>query len=173
MKSIVLFFVLMFTAMVVFGERPDRSHYAIIRYTIDAENRATPIGGGDSDSAFQTPLHPITLTQGELNMVLDLYEKSIKEYNQKVFEHNRVYPGGRKMSTIDGKRNNYLQIVPVTNKKGERMVWVNCLCGLDPEDDKIWRKRVIVVNDGGTCFFRFSINLKKGSYFDFEVNGAG
>jgi hypothetical protein len=67
------------------------------------------------------------------------------------------------------------QLIAVTNPKGEKEVFVNCICtsaipglfksGLD------WRKEYFKVNDGGSCYFKVFLNLKTGTYYAFQVNG--
>ena len=63
----------------------------------------------------------------------------------------------------------YRQYMVVRNRKGEKEVWINCLCEVQYVKD--WTKRVIQVMDGGKCYFSIKINLKKKSYSHFMVNG--
>jgi hypothetical protein len=62
----------------------------------------------------------------------------------------------------------YRQYVPFLNEKGEKEVWVNCFCSSLDND---WRKDIIYVHDGGNCFFQLRVNLSKGTYHEFSVNG--
>lgn len=61
------------------------------------------------------------------------------------------------------------QYVPVINKNGEKEIWINCFCNTW---DMNWRKELIIVDDGGNCYFRLKINLTKNEYYDFMVNGV-
>jgi len=64
----------------------------------------------------------------------------------------------------------FKQFIAVTNSKGEKLVWVNCLCEVFGD---VWKKRIPVVNDGGSCFFQIKINMTKKVAYDFYVNGLG
>lgn len=58
------------------------------------------------------------------------------------------------------------------NKKGEKIIWINCFCSADPNKDfPHWRKEQVFVLDGGACFFNIMINLETGDYYNFFVNG--
>lgn len=60
------------------------------------------------------------------------------------------------------------QYVPYINSNGDKIVWVNCLCDYNDPD---WKKGVIIVRDGGSCYFHVEINLTKKSYGLLYVNG--
>ncbi|OQP66504.1 hypothetical protein A3860_13545 [Niastella vici] len=60
------------------------------------------------------------------------------------------------------------QYVPAINDKGEKVVWVNCFCGTS----RNWKKDLIVVNDGGSCYFNVTINLTSHKYENLIVNGV-
>jgi hypothetical protein len=62
------------------------------------------------------------------------------------------------------------QYVPSINDKGEKVVWVNCFCS---KWDRNWKKELIRVEDGGSCYFNVTINLVTGKYDDLRVNGVG
>jgi hypothetical protein len=61
------------------------------------------------------------------------------------------------------------QIISVIVPSGERIAWVNCFC--ENRDD--WRKQVILVDDGGNCFFNLKINLTTSMCYDFAMNERG
>jgi hypothetical protein len=61
------------------------------------------------------------------------------------------------------------QYVPFLNSKGERMVFINAFCELDHFD--YWKKTLVDVKDGGSCFFHVSINLTTGKYEQLYSNG--
>lgn len=101
------------------------------------------------------------LTQRDLEVIDSLFLVSVKIYNQDQTPTN-VYSG------IDLIKRNYRrQLVAVENKKGEKVVWVNCFCAPMGE----WKTRIVFVHDGGTCFFNFQINPTKKTVSDFFVNG--
>ena len=63
------------------------------------------------------------------------------------------------------------QYICVTNKRGEKEIWINFLCDIDREYYKGWETDIIVVKDGGNCFFEIKINLTTKTYYDLFVNG--
>ena len=69
---------------------------------------------------------------------------------------------------IDLKRY-YRQYIVVYNKHGEKEVWVNCFCNIQPLAH--WREKAVIMMGGGNCFFNVRINLTRKSYSDFMVNG--
>lgn len=62
------------------------------------------------------------------------------------------------------------QFVPFVDDKGTKHVWVNAFCR---EFNIDWRKDLVLVKDGGSCYFNFKINLdpKRSTTYDFQVNG--
>ena len=62
----------------------------------------------------------------------------------------------------------FKQFIVVINVKGEKIVWVNCMCEVFGD---YWKKRIPIVNDGGSCYFRLKINLTKKVVYDFYTNG--
>lgn len=78
------------------------------------------------------------------------------------------------------------QLVPVINERGEKVVWVNCICDQfieqenadrakenkkDPAFYQDWKKQVIIVHDGGNRFWNVQVNLNHLTYSDLYVNG--
>jgi len=69
------------------------------------------------------------------------------------------------------------QYICVTNERGEKEIWINFLCesplssfvGKNPNR---WKTDIIVVEDGGNCFFNIKINLTTKMYYDLFVNGV-
>ncbi len=60
------------------------------------------------------------------------------------------------------------QYFPSYNDKKEKVIWVNYFC-----DGSFinWKKTLVIVNDGGKCFFQFTINLSTKKISDFMTNG--
>lgn len=106
---------------------------------------------------------PAELTSDELNKIEKLLRECVNKFNRKVSFANREYLA---IDLVGGQYKR--QYVAVTNKRGEKEVWVNCLCR---ESGDAWKTSIIMVDDGGSCYFDLKINLTKGKYYDFVVNG--
>ena len=61
------------------------------------------------------------------------------------------------------------QIVTAKNNKGQIFLWINAICN----PDKDWRRRIVFVIDGGSCYYRFKIDLTFRKYFDIVINSNG
>ena len=105
---------------------------------------------------FNNKFKRTTLSTTELQKVEALIITSAVKYNIK------------KRYTIKEAGKYYKQIIPVINSKGQKEVWVNCLCKVSGDT---WKKRVINTNDGGRCYFNLKINLSTNIVSDFSVNG--
>jgi hypothetical protein len=118
---------------------------------------------------------PAALDSADLASIEQLLSECINEYNvaqvkafEKVKEENpnaTIHKGEYVIDLIPYKR----QYVAVTNKKGEKEVWVNCFC----MDMKNWKTDIVRVMDGGNCFFHVKINLTKNTFYQLSVNGMG
>lgn len=64
------------------------------------------------------------------------------------------------------------QYMPFQNKRGEKVVWVNCFC-ISNMDFPDWKKAIVIVDDGGSCFFNVIINLTTKKYEHLFINGYG
>jgi hypothetical protein len=104
------------------------------------------------------------LTQKDLGMVDSLVRVCVTQYNQQL-----NLPGEDKEYEIDLNKHSYKwQIVAITNSSGEKEVWVNCFCD---EWNKSWKTNILVVHDGGPCYFNLMINLTTQTFYDLMVNG--
>jgi hypothetical protein len=54
------------------------------------------------------------------------------------------------------------------NTKGDKEVWVNCFCRNAVGN---WKEELILVQDGGNCYFQLKVNLNTKKYYEFTVNG--
>jgi hypothetical protein len=68
-----------------------------------------------------------------------------------------------KINLEDYKRQYFAYI----NKKGEKEVYVNCLCFVR---GNAWQKGREMVFGGGQCFFDGTINLSTNSFRNFMIN---
>ena len=90
--------------------------------------------------------------------------KNIDEIFSKCVNQNNINP-----SYFYYKR----QYVPFIDKSGQKKVWINCFCSDFYNNCPDWKKSLVFVDDGGSCFFKFIINLTDKSFSNFEVNGLG
>lgn len=56
-------------------------------------------------------------------------------------------------------------------ESGEKVIWINCLCKREDAAFKDWKTRLIIVADGGNCFFNVKVNINKQVYYDLMING--
>ena len=61
------------------------------------------------------------------------------------------------------------QYVPVINQKGEKVIWMNFFC--KNSNIKNQENEILLVLDGGNCYFNLKINLTTKQYSNLEVNG--
>ncbi len=112
---------------------------------------------------FDSTYKPAVLTQIELHIIEQVLVECITNYN-------RALKPEYKYQTIDlSKRNYRTQLAVVSNTKGEKEVWVNCLCNVFDFD---WKHDIHTVYDGGSCFFELKINLTLKKYYNLWVNGV-
>ena len=112
---------------------------------------------------FDSTFKAATLTQNELQLVDSFLLACVTNYNNSLDRDHKQW-------SIDLKNRNYRkQLIVVTNKSGQKEVWVNCFCRVD--NDK-WKIKMFGVEDGGNCYFNFKINLTTKKYFDLGVNGV-
>jgi hypothetical protein len=114
------------------------------------------------------------LTTNELLQIETLINKCISEYNlkqkikfQKLNEEHPKYKLDRNnffINLINYRR----QYIATLNINGEKEVWINCFC---EKPLKNWRKELVMVFDGGNCFFNLKINLTQNNYYELFVNG--
>lgn len=64
-----------------------------------------------------------------------------------------------------------MQFVGGELEGGDKIIWVNCFCMAESEILKKWKTDIILVADGGNCFFNVKINLKNKEYYGLMVNG--
>ena len=114
---------------------------------------------------FDSTYIPAKLTQNDLYIIDSFLVKAVNDFNSWQKKNNPDHPW-----MIDLQSPGYRkQLITVTNKNGEKEVWVNCFCNTY---DFNWKSKLVVVEDGSTCFFNFKINLTTKAYYDFFVNSA-
>ncbi|HWQ14170.1 MAG TPA: hypothetical protein VNL77_15330 [Roseiflexaceae bacterium] len=53
-------------------------------------------------------------------------------------------------------------------RAGRRLVYASFLCSTHGDD---WRRQVVVVLDGGDCYFQLTYDVERGTYGDLVING--
>ncbi|MDP9048376.1 MAG: hypothetical protein M3N14_09585 [Bacteroidota bacterium] len=119
----------------------------------------------DYPSAFDKGDKPAILSKEDMDQVEDIIDKEIAKIN-KAFKKSQH----TKFNYVGNPQKYYKQVIPVINIKGEKVVWVNCLCTVSNEHD--WKTRLIGILDGGSCYFNCKVNLNKNKLFALIVNGV-
>ena len=118
---------------------------------------------------------PTELTQTELIEIENILEKAINENNEnqrtELEIHNKNFPKDKWKETgfeltLKGKKRQY---IPVINEKGEKEVWINFFC--DDWGNDYWKSDILIVHDGGNCYFNLKVNLTTESYSELSING--
>lgn len=78
----------------------------------------------------------------------------------------------KKLFKWHSKQSDYFkQCICITNKKNEKIVWVNCISKDDKYLANRWQYEMLQADDGGESFFQLTVNLSKAFVIDFQVNG--
>jgi hypothetical protein len=108
---------------------------------------------------FSQYYKPAAVSVEEIKMIEKVISVTVTEHNKQ----------SKSIITNPGKY--YKQIIAVINSNGEKEVWVNCFC--TPYEKRYWRKGVVLVEDGGPCFFNIKINIHTNTVMSLAVNGVG
>lgn len=124
----------------------DTNRYAILPFTKSRDS-----------FIFDKDFKAAPISSKEIKMIEKIIAVTVKEYNK------------GKGTPISNPGKYYKQLIAVTNTKGEKEVWVNCFC--TAAEKKYWHKGVVMVLDGGPCFFNLKINLNTNTVMNWTVNG--
>ena len=105
------------------------------------------------------------LSTREIDQIENIMDKEIAKTNKEYKKSQHT-----KFNYVGNPRKYYKQVISVINEKGEKVVWVNCLCTVSNEPD--WKTRLIGVLDGGSCYFNCKINLTTNKFYDLIINGV-
>lgn len=112
---------------------------------------------------FKPIYKPASLNQKELKEIDSLLNNCIEEYNAGLSEQLKPRYG------VDRKKYKYKrQYVAALNPSGEKEVWINCFCSSMGER---WKKELMLVDDGGNCYFNLKVNLNTKMCYEMVVNG--
>jgi len=109
----------------------------------------------------------LQLTNRDLQRIDILLTECINANNNKQDTTKRVFE-------YINLKNYKRQYVPFIDSKGEKKVYINCFCLSDsPDEFNYWKKSLVEVDDGGSCFFHLTVNLSSGQYGQLFINGYG
>ena len=103
---------------------------------------------------------PAALGDEDFPVIKDLLQKAVDDYNE------RQSSGAQKINSLSSYKR---QLIPYLNARGEKEVWLNLFCSNNGVN---WRKVIVMVDDGGSCYFELKINLVNRQVISFNVNGA-
>ena len=175
MKQLVLFSLIFFFQITfAFGQK-NRSETKIRNHNLVDTSKIAIIPFDKSKFWFFKENDPTSLTSRDLDQIDKLLTLCIFKYNykkQKIYnqiERNNVeneeYFERNCIDLSKYKR----QYVATINSKGEKEIWVNLFCDTFNSN---WKNEILVVFDGGNCFFNVKLNLKKKKYFELRINGV-
>lgn len=64
------------------------------------------------------------------------------------------------------------QLMGALMDNGEKVIWINALCKKEESSMADWKKRLVVVADGGNCFFNIQVNITRDVWGLLMVNGG-
>ncbi|MGZ4054149.1 MAG: hypothetical protein ACXVPU_13435 [Bacteroidia bacterium] len=117
---------------------------------------------------------PISLSSEEIKEIEKIVVDVINKYNvEEETTFNKMkkeYPEKKydKSDFIIDLNQYKRQYIPSINSKGEKEVLINCFCSYMDTD---WKKDIVIVEDGGNCFFRLTINLSTKKADRLMING--
>lgn len=173
MKQIAVFCLLFFFQITFgFGQKA-MSEKKIRNYNLIDTSKIAIIPFDKSNNWFFNENDPTSLTSKDIEQIEKLLTLCIFKYNSK---EQKIYNQVEK-NNVENKEyfeRNFIdlskykrQYVATINSKGEKEIWVNFFCDTWDSD---WKNEIIVVFDGGNCFFNLKLNLKKKKYFELRIN---
>jgi hypothetical protein len=139
----------------------DTSKYAILKFDT-------------TDTWLFENAKPSSLTQTEIEEIENILTQYIDAYNpDQQLQFDTI---SKAHAEYNLKIENFIinlsrykrQYFPVINSAGQKEVWVNFFCN---DFDKNWRRDMLIVHDGGNCYFSLTINLVTKKISRFIVNG--
>ncbi len=55
--------------------------------------------------------------------------------------------------------------------EGKQLIYTSFICNSFAEDNDDWQRDVLIISDGGDCFFNIMFDPAEGNYFDLYVHG--
>lgn len=175
MKQLAVFSLLYFFQITFLFGQKNKSETKIRNHNLVDTSKIAIIPFDNYKSWFFKENDSTSLTSIEIEQIEKLLTLCIFKYNfkkQKIYnqiERNNVeneeYFERNCIDLSMYKR----QYVATINSKGEKEIWVNLFCDTFNSN---WKNEILVVFDGGNCFFNVKLNLKKKKYFELRINGV-
>ena len=107
----------------------------------------------------------LQLTNDNLKTIDSLLNICINENNSRQDTSNRF-------SEYINLHKYRLQYMAIVDSTGDKKVYVNGFCYTKGDTSfDYWRKNLVEVDDGGSCFFHLTINLSREEYEHLFTNG--
>lgn len=135
----------------------DTSRYAILKFH-----------KGRDSFLFDSTYTAAAITDDDIKKMEKIIKVTVAEYNERLLKNTGSK--ATKAGLIYKPDKYYKQVICVVNAQGEKTVWVNCFC--TPHEKRYWHKGIVMVLDGGPCFFNIKINLVTNTVMDLQVNGV-
>lgn len=103
----------------------------------------------------------IRLNAKDFTLIEDILHRCISAHNSKIDSTSYQFL----------QLNNYRRQYIAYSDNHQKFVWVNCFCNGDAKMFHYWRKKPVMVYDGGGCFFNLLINLSIEKCEDLWING--
>ena len=107
-------------------------------------------------------VEPADLSFEEINEIEPILDKAINEQNRGQERRSRF---GLK---LEGYKRQYIAVL---NEKGEKEIFINFLCDDRGKDE--WKTSLIIVEDGGNCFYSIKVNLTLKTFYDLSITSYG
>ena len=112
----------------------------------------------------------VILTSNEIDLVDSLFQ----DFKTKSNNGDTTIQAMGEIGLMNYKR----QYLPVLNDNGEKIVWINCFCvsgsnlpHFSSNNPDKWNEEIIIVKDGGNCYFSVFLNLTTQRFEKLMVNG--
>jgi hypothetical protein len=103
---------------------------------------------------------PDSLTMAQVDSAEELIDRAYANYLRDANKHIHL---------LQPLRAYHRQYVALMNEQGEREIWINFFCASFGND---WRHYIMVVDDGGGCFFQIRLNWSKKKVVELLPNGV-
>ena len=121
------------------------------------------------------------LSTAEIALVERLFGKGITDYNKKIKNQANASPKSAKEKkelmddfSIPYTDSTYIkQLIPVIDKKNQKRVYINCVAVDLHYKDDYWRKKFILIMDGGNSSFQVILNITTETIEYVGINGFG